>query len=119
MNRAPDPHCVKYFASVPRPGLAPGVSADTTTIMSADTMVIGTTGRKPATIIPAAARVTTGAPPGLQTGISVPGGGAGMVVCTTATNATAAAVHTVAASAPHFVLPFQNSAATSSGASAE
>src|SRR6187549_2534850 len=118
MVRSRKPHCAKYLASVVGPGLATGVSADTTTIMSADTTVIGTTGRKPATIIPAAARVMTGVPPGLHTGISVPAGGAGIVVCTAATNATAAAVHSVAASAPHFVLPFQNSAATTSGASA-
>ena len=37
----------------------------------------------------------------------------------TATPTTAAAAHSVLASAPHFVLRFQKSAATSSGDSAE
>ena len=54
-------------------------------------------------------------PPGAHTGTTVPGGGAGTVDCSTATPATAAAVHSVTASAPHFVLPCQKSAATSSG----
>src|SRR5437867_1245282 len=50
---------------------------------------------------------------------AAPGGGAGTAHCTTATASTPAAVHSVVASAPHFVLPFQKSAATSSGDSAE
>ena len=47
-----------------------------------------------------------------------PGAGAGTAAWNTATATTAAATHSVAASAPHFVLPRQNSAATSSGESA-
>src|SRR6185295_11679513 len=108
----------KYLASVAGAGREPGVQRDTTTISSAETSVMGTTGSRPSTIVPDAARVTTSMPPIEKTG-TVPPGGAGTTDCSTATASTAAAVHTVAASAPHLVLSFQNSAATSSGDSAE
>src|SRR2546423_1512715 len=47
-----------------------------------------------------------------------PGAGAGTTCWKIATLTTAAAVHTVLAKAPHFVLPFQKRAATSNGESA-
>ena len=57
------------------------------------------------------------APPTVQTGMVTPGGGAGMTACSRATPAIVAAVQITTASAPHFVLPRQNSAATSRGSS--
>src|SRR5688572_30426098 len=84
----------------------------------AEMMVMGTTGRKPRTIIPAAALVTISVSPIEKTETAVPGGGAATVVWTTATVSTPATVQSVTASAPHFVLFLQNSAATSSGDSA-
>ncbi len=85
------------------PGLEPGVSIETTTINIAEMMVMGTTGKKPRTIIPAAALVTISLPPIEKIVTAVPGGGAGTVVWTTATARTASAVQRVLASAPHFV----------------
>ena len=58
-------------------------------------------------------------PPTDRHATPTPGGGAGTIDCSDRDASTAAAVHTVVASAPHLVLPRQNSAATSSGASAE
>ena len=82
-------------------------------------IVIGTTGRKPRTIVPDVARVITPIWPIDITDTVVPGGGAGTTDWITATVSTPAAVHTVVASAPHFVLPFQKRAATKSGDNAE
>src|SRR5262245_25725667 len=104
-----------YFASVAGPGREPRVASDTTHISSADPIVIGTTGSRPSTIVPAVMRATIVVPPRVQTATAAPGGGAGTTFCRIATPATAAAVQIVTASAPHFVLPFQKSAATSSG----
>src|SRR5688572_21346994 len=104
-----------YFASVAGAGSERAVARDTTNISSAETTVIGTTGRNPRTVVPAVIRAMTSTPPTAQTVTAVPGGGAGTADCSTATPAIAAAVHTATASAPHFVLFFQNSAATSSG----
>ena len=81
-------------------------------------MVIGTTGRKPKTSRPLAARVINSTPPSANTTTARPGAGAGTTVWITATPITAAAVQSVLASAPHFVLPDQNRAATSRGARA-
>src|SRR5262249_29710848 len=108
-----------YRSSVADEARDAGVRDETTNISSADTIVIGTTGSKPNTVVPAAIRATTVVPPGAQTGTAAPGGGAGTTDCSMATPATAAAVHSVTARAPHFVLPLQKSAATSSGDSAE
>src|SRR3954468_21017660 len=85
---------------------------------SAETIVIGTTGSKPNTVVPAAMRAITVVPPAVHTGTTAPGAGAAIEDCSSAIPATAAAVHSVTASAPHFVLRFQKSAATSSGDSA-
>src|SRR5262245_13019877 len=103
-----------YRASVAAAGRVPGVMRETTIISSADTIVIGTTGRSPNTIVPAATRVMTSAPAIDSTTVAVPGGGVGTTDCRTAIEATAAAVQTVTASAPHLVLFRQNNAATSS-----
>src|SRR5690606_30313044 len=89
----------------------------TTTRSSTDTIVIGTTGRKPSTIVPADSRVTMSRPPSVSTATACPGGGGGITFCTMATPTTAAAHQSVAASAPHLVVRRQKSAATSSGAS--
>src|SRR5262249_32652946 len=88
-------------------------------IRSDDTTVIGTTGSRPNTVVPAAVRLIASTPPIDSTVVAAPGGGAGTTDCRIAIAATAAAVHTATASAPHFVLPRQTSAATSSGASDE
>jgi hypothetical protein len=82
-------------------------------------IVMGTTGSRPKTIVPAAVRVIVSSPPIDRTVVTAPGGGAGTIDCRIAIAATAVAVHSVTASAPHFVLPRQKSAATSSGASDE
>src|SRR6185503_4706569 len=108
-----------YLASVAGAGSEAGVRRDTIIIRSADPIVIGTTGSRPNTVVPAAIRVMTSTPPTAQTVTAAPGGGAGSVAWRIATAATQPAVHSVTASAPHFVLRFQNSAATSSGDSAE
>ena len=80
---------------------------------SAEITVIGTTGSNPRTVVPEAIRVTISVPATESTPIPTPGGGAGTTHCRTATPPTAAAVQTVVASAPHFVLFFQKSAAIS------
>src|SRR5215207_5992585 len=108
-----------YFASVAAAGSEPAVARDTMSIRRPDMSVIGTTGRNPSTVVPAAMRAMTSTPPTAQTVTDVPGGGAGTVDWMTATPAIAAAVQSATASAPHLVLFFQNSAAISSGDSAE
>ena len=105
----------KYRVRVVSPGRAAAVSFETTTISSAEITVIGTTGNSPMTIVPLAALVTMSTPPIERIGTGLPGGGAGTTFCSTATARTATATQTVDARAPHFVLPLQNRAATSSG----
>src|SRR5262249_61729223 len=85
---------------------------------SDDTSTIGTTGRKPATLVPPAVRARTSIPPTAHTTFGGPGGGAGTACWKSATATTPATTHSVAASAPHFVLRLQKSAATSTGQSA-
>ena len=91
---------------------------ETTTINKADISTIGTTGMNPKTAVPPGVRVRTSMPERDQISVGGPGAGAGTTCWKIATAVTAAATHTVEASAPHFVLPFQNSAATSKGYSA-
>src|SRR5438445_5661527 len=105
----------KYLARVDARGRADEVRRDTITISSAEMIVIGTTGRKPRTVVPAVTRVITSICPIETIGTTLPGGGAVTTDWITATVSTPAAVHTVVASAPHFVLSFQKRAATSSG----
>ena len=57
----------KYRASVSWLARASAVNRDTITISSADTIVIGTTGRQPSTIAPAGVRVMMSAPNADQT----------------------------------------------------
>src|SRR5262245_32586298 len=109
----------KYLARVARLGRDVDVRSETVTIRNAETMVMGTTGRTPNTVVPDAARLTTSMPPHERSDIAAPGGGAGTAAWISATASTAAAVQTVVARAPHFVLPFQKTAAASRGASAE
>src|SRR4029079_17519885 len=117
---APRTHVyTSYLASVAAAGSENAVARDTTYISRTETSVIGTTGSSPNTVVPAAIRAMTSVPPIDQTGMAVPGRGAGTTACSPATPSTAAAVHTVTASAPQRVLFFQKSAATSSGDSAE
>ena len=109
----------EVLANVPAPGRLPGVRLDTTIISSAEMIVIGTTGSNPSTIVPVAARVMTSDAADRQyRDATVPAAAAGPPSEASATASTAAAVQSVLASAPHLVLPFQNSAATSSGESA-
>src|SRR5262245_1479171 len=91
------------------------VSSDTTIISRHDTITIGTTGMKPKTAVPPGVRDKTSTPPGAQRIVAGPGAGAGTIDWRTATATTVNTVQTVTASAPHFVLPFQNNAATSNG----
>src|SRR5262249_25753041 len=107
-----------YFATVAAAGSEADVMRDTTIMRTAEPIVIGTTGRKPSTVVPAAPRVMTSTPPTAQIGTPAPGRGAGTTACRIAIASTAAAVHSVTASAPHRVLFFQKSAAASSGESA-
>src|SRR5262245_53971679 len=72
----------------------------------------------PATAVPDGVRLRRSYPPHEKTTVALPGGGAGTVAWNTATATTAASTHSVDARAPHFVLPFQNSAAIRSGDSA-
>jgi hypothetical protein len=69
----------KYRANVSWLARASAVSRDTITISSADTIVIGTTGRHPSTIAPAGVRVMMSAPNADQTGRAAPGGGDGIL----------------------------------------
>ena len=103
----------KYFATVASDGFR--VIIDTTIINSAETITIGTTGMKPNTAVPPGVRVSTSKPETDQTSVGGPGAGAGTACWKIATATTEAAVQIVTASAPHFVLPFQNNAATSKG----
>jgi hypothetical protein len=91
------------------------VAIDTTTINNAEIRTIGTTGMKPNTAVPPGVLDKTSTPPGAQRIVAGPGAGAGTTSCKIATNATASATQTVDASAPYFVLPFQNNAAIKSG----
>ena len=86
---------------------------------NAETIVMGTTGNTPSTVVPDAARLMTSRPPSERIDTATPGGGGGTADWISATARTAAAVHTVVARAPHFVLPFQKTAAASRGARAE
>src|SRR4051812_38491307 len=104
-----------YLASTWAGGRAPGVSFETTIIISAETIVIGTTGSRPSTVVPEATRVTIGVAPNDSSATLTPGGGGATADWITATATTAAAVHSVVASAPHLVLFFQKSAAINSG----
>src|SRR5215212_452895 len=70
---------------------------------------------KPNTAVPPGVLDKTSTPPGAQRIVAGPGAGAGTIDCNTATATTATAVQTVTASAPHFVLPLQNNAATNKG----
>src|SRR5688500_1309317 len=88
-----------YFASVDGGGIDPAVTRDTTNISSAEISVIGTTGRNPKTVVPAAMRAMASTPPTAQTVTAVPGGGAGTADCRIAMPAIAAAVQTATASA--------------------
>src|SRR5215213_11748438 len=106
----------KYFASVVSRGFC--VNSDTTIISSAETITIGTTGMNPRTAVPPGVRDNTSTPPGAHRTVAGPGAGAGTMACKIATAMTVSAVQSVTASAPHFVLPFQNNAATSNGDSA-
>src|SRR5262249_29374097 len=98
--------------------LGGGVPSDTRTIRSDETRTIGTTGRKPATLVPPAVRARTSIPPIAHTTFGGPGGGTGTTCWKNATAPTPATTDSVAASAPHFVLRFQKSAATRTGQSA-
>src|SRR5689334_12720978 len=97
--------------------LVPGfwVSSEITIINNTDIITIGTTGINPNTAVPPGVRDKTSMPPGAHTTVGGPGAGAGTTDCNTATATTATTVQIVTASAPHLVLPLQNSAATSSG----
>jgi len=95
------------------PGLR--VVSDTKIINTAEISTIGTTGINPNTAVPPGVRDNTSTPPGAHKIVGGPGAGAGTIACNTATAATASAVQTVTANAPHFVLPFQNNAATNNG----
>src|SRR5262249_7911826 len=53
----------KYLARVARLGRDVDVRSETVTIRNAETMVMGTTGRTPNTVVPDAARLTTSMPP--------------------------------------------------------
>src|SRR4029078_9125088 len=97
-----------YLISVAGRGMDPRVASDTIYIRIAEPIVIGTTGSRPNTVVPAAIRVMTSTPPTAHTVTAAPGAGAGTTDCRTATPSTAAAVQSVTASAPHFVLFFQN-----------
>ena len=94
------------------------MSDETTAISSSETSVIGTTGMKPRTVVPPAVRARKSIPPAENATRGGPGGGAGTACWNTATPTTAAATQSVTASAPHFVLRLQKSAAISSGESA-
>ncbi len=65
----------KYFAIVACFGFL--VTSETTTISSADTSTIGTTGMKPKTAVPPGVRDRTSIPPMVQTTSGGPGAGAG------------------------------------------
>jgi hypothetical protein len=75
---------------VAAPGRAPAVSRETTTISSAEIIVIGTTGNSPSTRTPLAATVTTSVPPSVRIGTICPGGGAGTTFWITAMTRIAA-----------------------------
>src|SRR5262245_22645097 len=83
-----------------------------------DTRTIGTTGRKPSTVDPAAVRARTAWPAIDHTTRGGPGGGAGTTCWKTATAITAATVQIVTARAPHLVLRGQKRAAIGRGDSA-
>src|SRR5207249_11138946 len=84
----------KYLARVDARGRADEVRRDTITISSAEMIVIGTTGRKPRTVVPAVTRVITSICPIETSGTTLPGGGAVTTDWITATVSTPAAVHT-------------------------
>ena len=66
---------LKYFCSVAACGLA--VSNDTTTIRTAEPIVIGATGIKPNTAVPPAVRARMSIPQADHTTVGGPGAGAG------------------------------------------
>ena len=95
------------------------VAIETTTISTAERIVIGTTGMNPQIVVPPAVRARTSTPPSAQTTTGGPGAGAGIAAWKTPVRITLAIAQIVEASAPHLVLPFQNSAAIMSGNIAE
>ena len=96
----------EVFRQRRRAGTRAGVNRDTTTISSAEISVIGTTGSRPSTIVPVAARVDDVDPADRQDRARPrPAAAPARRSAATATASTAAAVQSVAASAPHLVLP--------------
>jgi hypothetical protein len=94
------------------------VAKDSNHIYSVEMITNGTTGMNPKTAVPPGVRESTSHPPSLPKTTDGPGAGAGTKCWNNATANTENATHTVTAKAPHFVLPFQKSAATKSGESA-
>lgn len=94
-------------------------TSETTTSNTAETIVIGTTGIRPNTAVPPGVLDKTSIPETDHDTTGGPGAGAGTTYWYTATAPTDSADQTAAVSAPHFVLRFQNNAATNNGASAE
>src|SRR6476620_5885909 len=94
------------------------VAADTNHINSVEMITIGTTCMNPNTAVPPCVLESTSQPPSFPKTMDGPGAGAGTNRWKSATATTENATQTVTDSAPHFVLPFQNSAATKSGESA-
>src|SRR6266849_5216511 len=87
--------CVRhtlYRIRVAGAGRAEGVREDTTNMSSAEMSVMGTTGRRPRTVVPDATRLMTSTPPNDSTGTAAPDAGAATAACRSATPATAAAV---------------------------
>ena len=91
------------------------VTSETTHINKAEPRTIGTTGMNPNTAVPPGVRVNTSVPPSAQITVGAGGAGAGTTAWKIATAATVIATQSVTASAPHFVLPFQNSAEINNG----
>jgi hypothetical protein len=108
-----------YRIKVAGDGRDEGVREDTTNMSRAEINVIGTTGSSPRTVVPDATRLTTSTPPSESTATDAPGPGAGTDDWRIATPATAAAVHSATARAPHLVLFCQKRVAIKSGESAE
>src|SRR4051794_41737589 len=83
-----------YLASVAADGRDPAGPRDTMNIRSTEPIVMGTTGSKPKTVVPAAIREMTLTPPTPHTVSADPGAGAATTACSTATTSTHPALPT-------------------------